>query len=212
MPQFEIGDMWVAYATADLYRQTTRQIADFMKRHEPFAVGHPFATLCGCCRHRLDSSPTNPRVRGDESVPHCVWAGRLCSVTFKLLEPGDKNTGVSASLSVPVCRQFAPNQPWHELIPGHPSPPEMPREWLREQILHLGKDANRHGSDRNAFEFLTGRPMGANENYGDWFSQQLDTQGGDLSDAQLFTLFVWAHAEWQRARSSQLSRPGRLAM
>jgi len=183
------------------------QIADFMKRHEQLAAGHPFATPCGRCRHRLDSSPTK-----DESVPHCAWAGRLRSVTFKVLQPDGKNAGASANLTVPVCRQFAPNQPWHELVPGHPSPPEMPREWLREQILHLVKDANRHGSDRgrgdrNVFEFLTGRPMGANENYGDWFSQQLDAQGGDLSDAQLFTLFVWAHAEWQRARGSQFSLP-----
>ncbi|MCI0650067.1 MAG: ParB N-terminal domain-containing protein, partial [Chloroflexi bacterium] len=158
------------------------QIADFMKRHEQLAAGHPFATPCGRCRHRLDSSPTK-----DESVPHCAWAGRLRSVTFKVLAPDDKNAGASAGLTVPVCRQFAPNQPWHELIPGHPSPPEMPREWLREQILHLVKDANRHGSDRNVFEFLTGRPMGANENYSDWFRQQMDAQGGDLSDAQLFT-------------------------
>ncbi|MCI0731649.1 MAG: ParB N-terminal domain-containing protein, partial [Chloroflexi bacterium] len=110
------------------------QIADFMKRHEQLAAGHPFATPCGRCRHRLDSSPTK-----DESVPHCAWAGRLRSVTFKVLAPDDKNAGASAGLTVPVCRQFAPNQPWHELIPGHPSPPEMPREWLREQILHLVK-------------------------------------------------------------------------
>lgn len=178
------------------------QIADFMKRYEQFAASHPFATPCSVCRHRLDSSPTK-----DESVPHCAWAGRLRSVTFKVLAPDDKNAGASAGLTVPVCRQFAPNQPWHELIPGHPSPPEMPREWLREQILHLVKDANRHGSDRNVFEFLTGRPMGANENYSDWFRQQMDAQGGDLSDAQLFTLFVWAHAEWQRARNSQFSLP-----
>lgn len=179
------------------------QIADFMKCHEQLAAGHPFATPCCRCQHRLESSPTK-----DESVPHCAWAGRLRSVTFKMLKSGDKNVP-----SIPVCRQFAPNQPWHELIPGHPSPPEMPRDWLKEQILHLVKAANRHGSDRNAFEFLTGRPMGANENgpagqaYGDWFSQQLEDQGGDLSDAQLFTLFVWAHGEWQRARGGQFSLP-----
>jgi len=28
-----------------------------------------------------------------------------------------------------------------------------------------------------------------------------------LSDAQLFTLFVWAHGEWQRARKRQFSLP-----
>lgn len=178
------------------------QIADFMKSHEQLAVNHLFATLCGRCRHLLDSSPTK-----DESVPHCAWAGRLRSVTFKVLESDGTGSGASASLPIPVCRQFAPNQPWPELIPVHPEPPGIPRDWLKVQILHLVKEANRHGSDRNAFEFLTGRPMGANENYSDWFSQQLNAQGGDLSDAQLFTLFVWAHAEWQRAKSDSFSLP-----
>jgi len=83
----------------------------------------------------------------------------------------------------------------------------MPRDWLKEQILHLVKEANRHSSDRNAFEFLTVRPMGTNENYGDWFKEQFEAQSGDLSDAQLFTLFVWAHGEWQRARKRQFSLP-----
>jgi hypothetical protein len=145
----------------------------------------------------LDSSPTK-----DDTVPHCAWAGRLRKVSFKVLHPD-----VDQAPKVPVCRQFAPNQPWHELIPAHPSPPQMPREWLKAQILHLAGDANRHGSNRNAFEFLTGRPMGAKENYGDWFQQQLDGQGGDLGDAQLFTLFVWTHAEWQRAKGRQFSLP-----
>jgi hypothetical protein len=173
------------------------KIADFMKHHEQLAANHPFATSCGRCRHRLDSSPTK-----DDTVPHCAWAGRLRKVSFKVLHPD-----VDQAPKVPVCRQFAPNQPWHELIPAHPSPPQMPREWLKAQILHLAGDANRHGSNRNAFEFLTGRPMGANENYGDWFQQQLDGQGGDLGDAQLFTLFVWTHAEWQRAKGRQFSLP-----
>lgn len=49
--------------------------------------------------------------------------------------------------------------------------------------------------------------MGVNENYSNWFSHQLDTQVGDLSEAQLFTLFIWAHAEWQRARRGPFSLP-----
>src|SRR5690606_21780918 len=80
------------------------QIADFMKSHEQLAVNHLFATLCGRCRHLLDSSPTK-----DESVPHCAWAGRLRSVTFKVLESDGTGSGASASLPIPVCRQFAPN-------------------------------------------------------------------------------------------------------
>jgi hypothetical protein len=140
-------------------------------------------------------------------VPHCAWAGRLRNVSFRVLAADAQQAGANGSLLVPVCRQFAPNQPWHDLIPAHPEPPGMPRDWLKEQILHLVKDANRHSSDRNAFEFLTGRPMGANDNYGDWFKKQFEAQSGDLSDAQLFTLFVWAHGEWQRARKRQFSLP-----
>ena len=37
--------------------------------------------------------------------------------------------------------------------------------------------------------------------------EQFEAQSGDLSDAQLFTLFVWAHGEWQRARKRQFSLP-----
>ena len=173
------------------------QIAAFMTGHEQLATSHPFATPCGDCRHKLTASPTK-----DESVPHCAWAGRLRSVTFQVLTTDDKNAP-----RVPVCRQFAPNRPWAERIPAHPAPPEMPREWLKEQLLLLVTEANRHGSERNAFEFLTGRPMGANESHSDWFSQQLATQGGELSDAQVFTLFVWAHAEWQRAKGQSFSLP-----
>lgn len=173
------------------------QIADFIKQHEQLATNHPFATSCGHCRHRLGNSPTK-----DETVPHCAWASRLRRVYFKVLEPDNKNAP-----RVPVCRQFAPNQPWNELISAHPEPPGVPRNWLQEQILHLVKEANRHGSNRNAFEFLTGRPMGANENYSDWFSQQMASQGGDLSDAQMFTLFIWAHTEWQRASRGSFSLP-----
>ncbi|WP_420640500.1 ParB/RepB/Spo0J family partition protein [Candidatus Leptofilum sp.] len=178
------------------------QIANFMKRHEQLSAHHPFATSCSRCRHWLDSSPTK-----DESVPHCAWAGRLRNVSFQVLTAAAQQAGATGSLLVPVCRQFAPSQPWHDLIPAHPEPPGVPRDWLKEQILCLVKEANRHSSDRNAFEFLTGRPMGANENYGSWFKEQFEAQGGDLSDAQLFTLFVWAHGEWQRARRRQFSLP-----
>jgi hypothetical protein len=173
------------------------QTAAFMQQHEQLAAGHPFATPCGRCAHRRESSPTK-----DDTVPHCAWAGRLRAVAFKVLEPADNNAP-----HIPVCRQFAPNQPWNEIIPGHPNPPGVPRDWLKEQILNLVQDANRRGSDWNTFEFLTGRPMGANELYGDWFQQKLDAQVGDLSLEQLFTLFIWTHAEWQRARHGSFSLP-----
>lgn len=173
------------------------QIADFMARHEQMTANHPFATPCGQCRHRLEVSPTK-----DENVPHCAWAGRLRSVTFTVLAAAEKN-----GPRIPVCRQFAPVQGWRERIPAHPHPPQIPRAWLQEQILHLVGESNRHGSDRNSFEFLTGRPLGGDERYGEWFRQQLAAQGGELSDAQMFTLFIWAHAEWQRAQRQPFSVP-----
>ena len=36
---------------------------------------------------------------------------------------------------------------------------------------------------------------------------QLNEQIGRLSDAQLFTLFVWTHAEWRRAQRQPFSLP-----
>ncbi len=167
--------------------------AQYMKCHEQFDP-HPFATSCDGCRHKLDKSPTK-----DESVPHCAWAGRLRGVDYKRL-----TSELEGSPEILVCRQYAPNQPWRERIPAHPEPAGMPRDWVKEQILHLVKAANQYGSKRNAFEFLTGRPLSANETYGDWFATQLDEQIGELSDAQMFTLFVWAHTEWQRAKNSSL--------
>jgi len=72
----------------------------------------------------------------------------------------------------------------------------------------LVRQANqRLGGERNAFEFLTGRPMNASERYGDWFAEQLKTQSGELSQGQLFTLFLWAHSEWRRAQGQSFPLP-----
>jgi hypothetical protein len=34
----------------------------------------------------------------------------------------------------------------------------------------------------------------------EWFAQQFEEQIGNLSLEQLWTLFIWATAEWQRAK------------
>ena len=169
--------------------------AKYMKLHEQFNTSHPFATSCAGCRHRLEKSPTK-----DESVPHCAWAGRLRGISYNKL-----TSNMEGTPDILVCRQYAPNQGWQALIPAHPEPSGMPRVWVKAQILHLVDAANKYGSNRNAFEFLTGRPLAANESFGDWFAKQLDEQIGELSDAQLFTLLVWAFAEWRRAKSSTFS-------
>ncbi|MFZ1398474.1 MAG: hypothetical protein WAS33_16340 [Candidatus Promineifilaceae bacterium] len=194
-----------APATPSPITKQRAQIALYMQQHELLGSNHPFATPCSRCRHRLESSPTK-----DETVPHCAWAGRQRNVSFRQLLPESQSGSPNGSKSgdrIPVCRQFAPSQPWSELLPAHPAPGGLPRNWLKAQILQLVKATNARHSGRNGFEFLTGRPMGANENYGDWFGQQFEAQSGELTDAQLFTLFLWAHTEWERASSRTFHLP-----
>jgi hypothetical protein len=165
------------------------QITAYMHSHLAQAVSHPFATPCSGCQHRLTQSPTK-----DTSVPHCAWAGRLRSVYFLTLQDATKQ------IAIPVCRQYAPNRPWQELIPAHLAPVPLPRDYLISQIrLHV-KEADRAGNtDRHPFEFLTGRPLGS-ESYTHWFETQFTEQVGSLSDTHLFTLFVWSLSEYERAR------------
>jgi hypothetical protein len=165
-------------------------IADFMQQHLKLIDTHPMATACRRCRHRLESSPTK-----DESVPHCAWAGRLRNVAFKTWQPTGGNGPV-----IPVCRQFAPVENWPDIIPEHPQPPGVPREWLKQTILQLVEACGNFGAGRQPFEFLTGRPMSGSEHYNTWFADQLNEQVGNLSDGQLWTLFTWAVSEWQRAK------------
>jgi hypothetical protein len=172
-------------------------IRDFMEQHGQLAVSHPFATGCAGCRHFLDNSPTK-----DETVPHCAWADRPRRVHFNALRPVQNNGPV-----VPICRQYAPTDAWETLIPEHPEPAGVPREWMREQILKLAVAGRTYGDAYHPFEFLTGRPMSSSERYEDWFEKQLAEQIGYLSDGQLFTLLVWATAEWQRGLGKPFSLP-----
>jgi hypothetical protein len=172
-------------------------IRDFMDTHGRLAVGHPFASSCVGCRHLLDRAPNK-----DETVPHCAWADRPRRVHFQVLRPTQGDGPV-----VPVCRQYAPADSWETLIPEHPEPPGVPREWLREQILKLADAGRTYGDAYHPFEFLTGRPMSSSEKYADWFETQLAEQIGNLSDGQLFTLLLWAAAEWQRGQSKAFSLP-----
>ena len=172
-------------------------IRDFMEQHGRLAVGHPFATTCAGCRHFLDASPTK-----DETAPHCAWADRPRRVHFNVLRPVQGEGPV-----VPVCRQFAPMDAWETLIPEHPEPAGLPREWVKEQVLKLASAGHTYGEAYHPFEFLTGRPMSSSERYEEWFEKQLGEQIGNLSDGQLFTLLVWATAEWQRGLGKPFSLP-----
>jgi hypothetical protein len=78
---------------------------------------------------------------------------------------------------------------------------------MREQILKLAAAGRTYGDAYHPFEFLTGRPMSSSEKYEDWFEKQLGEQIGNLSDGQLFTLLLWATAEWQRGQGKPFSLP-----
>ena len=169
------------------------QIAAFMTAHTQLAADHPFATRCSGCQHRLAKSPTR-----DKEVPHCAWAGRLRNIQFLQLKPVEEGYPV-----IPICRQYSPTASWQDIIPAHPSPPGLPREWLVGQTLALARQTSTrlgydNGRQRQPFEFLTGRPMKSTESHNDWFAQQLKAKQGELSNGQLFTLFTWAHAQWSR--------------
>ncbi|MEI2698772.1 MAG: hypothetical protein V9E94_10655 [Microthrixaceae bacterium] len=185
--------------TADVDSPVAKQralIADYMTRHTQFAIQHPLATPCATCRHRLEQSPTK-----DETVPHCTWAGRPRQVTFKMLQAES-----AAAPVIPVCKQYAPTGSWATLIPEHPQPPQMPRDWLKEQILLLTAAATSNWDGGFVpFEFLTGRPLAKSEKHGDWFANQLNEQIGELSLGQLWTLFVWTMSEWQRAKGQKFT-------
>ncbi|MBK9052975.1 MAG: hypothetical protein IPL78_19295 [Chloroflexi bacterium] len=185
--------------TADVDSPVAKQralIADYMARHEQFAIQHPLATPCATCRHRLEQSPTK-----DETVPHCTWAGRPRQVTFKLLQAES-----AAAPVIPVCKQYAPTGSWADLIPEHAQPPQMPRDWLKEQILLLAAAATSNWDGGFVpFEFLTGRPLAKSEKHTDWFAKQLNEQIGDLSLGQMWTLFIWAMSEWQRAKGQKFT-------
>jgi hypothetical protein len=159
-----------------------------MEHHLELTVKHPFASQCTLCQYRREDSPVK-----DPDVPHCDWAKGSVKADFHVLVPSGKAKGPH----IPICGQFTSTQAWKERIPAHPSPPEMPREWLKTQILaHTDKiGGSIKGRDYGALEWLTGRPL-KSESHRDWFKKQLEQNIGELSDAQLYTLLVWALGLW----------------
>ncbi len=183
-----------------------RAIRTFMATHEQFASGHPFATPCATCRHKMDKSP----IKSHESAPHCAWAKGARRLSFTLLQPAE-----SEHTEIPVCRQYAPSQTWREIIPAYQGTVAMPRQWIAERIRWLVKsapDKSRYASSfqrkvdnevvRHTFEFLTGRPFKKSESHSNWFLEQFETNIGELSDEQLWTLLVWAFTEHERVSHS----------
>lgn len=166
------------------------QIADYIARHAQMSHSHILATPCPKCQHKLDASP----VKSDKKAPHCQWADRLRTVNFGTIElPG--------RVLIPVCSQYMPVQSWRELLPHHPAAPaQIQRDFLIDQIKSLVAGLADYQQSR-PFMFLTGRPMG-DEAWADWFSKRLAENAGDLTDEQLYSLFILALGERERFKST----------
>lgn len=166
------------------------EIRLFMTTHAAYASTHILGTPCVLCQHQLDHSPS----KSDKHAPNCAWADRPRTVAF---------SGIRLINGlIPVCHQFAPAGTWREIVPAHPNPPAaIQRDWLIAEIKSLLTGQLNQSDNLRYMQFLTGRPMG-DESYGDWFSKRLDENAGDLSDAQLYTLFVLALGERERFKGS----------
>lgn len=164
------------------------EIRFYMETHEAYATDHFLATPCAKCKHRLDASP----VASDDSVPHCAWADRFRTTSYKAF------VAEQGSMVIPICDQFAPVEPWSETIPEHPHPAGMERAYMVSQIKTLVEAAGKKTYSIHPLSQLTGRPMNQAEDYSDWFNSRLDESVGELTDAQLFTLFVVALTEFER--------------
>jgi hypothetical protein len=186
--------------TADVAGQRAT-IRSYIEEHTQMSgARHPLATRCEICRYRLDGSPTK-----DPGVPPCQWAARRRWVEFLVRTPvvAGENGRLETieGQEIPLCRQFAPVPTWNDLIPAHPSPPGMPREWMAATIEAMtgAVEERAYGSEsRMVCEFLTGRPLKAGESHKGWFLEGLKAEIGNLSDGQLWTLVTWVTADWMR--------------
>ena len=171
-------------------RKMRETIRRYMAHHTELpGVTHPLAARCAACRHRLEASPTK-----DPAVPPCAWAARLHTVEFLVREPAE-----GSGPRIPWCRQYAPAETdWSRLADGQAGPPGPPRPWIIHQIKYLaGEKRNTRGSGE-LLEVLTGRPMKSDEAHSSWFADMFEQQVGRLTDQHLWTLYLWALADWQR--------------
>jgi len=145
---------------------------------------HFMATNCARCQHLIE----------DDEGRRCAWMGMVRPVKFTEIKEQE----------IVVCRQYAPSLSWREILPEHPQPGQMPRDWLVSTIEKLVNVNMPYGTTTGKpFEWLTGRPLNTGEYYHDWFPKQFQVQRGDLSYGQLYSLFVLAVGEWQRASSKR---------
>ena len=192
--------------SADSHSQ--KQIRAYMQRHTKQNSQHPFATPCATCQHKLETSP----VKSKPKAPHCAWAKGSRAVSFTELTATDDKAGFE---SVSICRQYAPQADWQTLIPPYPQAVTMPRLWIVQQIelfLALAVSQSQptgHAGKVKQFplEFLTGRPMASTASHSQWAKERFSAEQGNLSLQQLWTLYIWTVAEYQRVTHNPIVLP-----
>ena len=99
---------------------------------------------------------------------------------------------------IPTCRQYLPSTQWKDVIPSTQAPEHLTREWMLEQIkAHFNKVSSQNSIDeKRPLLFLFGRGTASNESNRGWFNKQLKAQSGDLTNDQLWTLFLWILNRW----------------
>lgn len=171
-----------------------QQIAAFIQAQAAAPAGYYGATRCAACRHH--TPPAGQGEGAEESdAARCAWHKGNHRIFFHTIQ-------LNGGPAIPICRQYAPAAAWEQLIPPAPGIDALPlpRDFVLESIRRLTAEAQRHqptpGSHtEHPFEFLTGRPLSGSQDHRDWFARRLADHAGQLSDAQLWTLFSWALSE-----------------
>lgn len=177
--------------------QQRANIRFYMERHTqaPFTVEHPWATPCSRCAHHLDGSP----VKSDPDAPHCAWSKGKRRLEFRAYVPVESQALTSM---IPYCLQFAPLEPWADIVPKSVAEIPYERQVMIPLIEGLAESVNRNvysTDSRAALQFLTGRPTSASANHRHTFRERFKEEEPSLTDGQIWTLLRWLLLEWARA-------------
>jgi len=161
------------------------QIAAFMALHELMdGQQHMLAMTCKGCTELLDNSPT-----ADPALPHCAAAARLRTVVFEKIVPVNGDSGFS---EVPLCLQYKPIAMLGDSMPAYPGDVPIDRSMMLSQIRRFADCKNNKSS---IFEWIIGGGGSRAGEQKGWLTRILDDEHGNLSDGQLFLMFLIAVAE-----------------
>ncbi|MEM8858905.1 MAG: hypothetical protein AAGD96_11325 [Chloroflexota bacterium] len=186
-------------------KQKRMEIQFFMDNHTLTNPGHPWATPCSTCVHKLDKSP----VKSDKNAPHCQWAKGGKPVRFEALVPHvPDGQEAPAAQTVWMCKQHKPEDDFVTLIPEATNKPkkldrDMYKAWIREL---WSKISSRYTDERLPLAQLVGRPI-TGEAYKDWLIELFEENIGQLTDGQIWTVHLWLNTLFLDRDNHQVRLP-----